>query len=254
MPKEDDGRKKRETHFLLQLSRGQLASDRYFLICLLILATILSTAVVGDGVYGIVTLILMTITLNATLATSDAPRRARLVGAIASVATCIAVLAGLLTQNYEPAKLAYAFAMLALALVTPVVIARRLSQHTTVTLSTLTGAASIYLLIGLFFSVSYNLIGMLQALLTGGGPATVFFIASRPLGPSDFTYYSFVTMTTVGYGDIIASTPIGRMISICEALIGQLYLVTVLAVLVANMGRGRRPMADTLAEQLAEED
>ena len=49
---------------------------------------------------------------------------------------------------------------------------------------------------------------------------------------SDFAYYSFVTLTTVGYGDITAVRPIARTLSIGEALAGQLYL----AVLIARSG------------------
>ncbi len=62
--------------------------------------------------------------------------------------------------------------------------------------------------------------------------------------PSDFVYYSFVTLTTVGYGDLTASTGIGRMLSVTEALVGQLYLVTVVAILVSNLGRNRKPAAE----------
>jgi hypothetical protein len=47
-----------------------------------------------------------------------------------------------------------------------------------------------------------------------------------------------VTLTTTGYGDLTASTDGGRMCAILEALFGQLYLVSIVAVLVANMGRG----------------
>ena len=50
-----------------------------------------------------------------------------------------------------------------------------------------------------------------------------------------------MTPTTVGYGDLTASTGIGRMLSVTEALVGQLYLVTVVAILVSNLGRGRTP-------------
>jgi hypothetical protein len=104
------------------------------------------------------------------------------------------------------------------------------------------------------FSVFYSLIGTVLAMMWHAPNASVFFIASRPLGPSDFPYYSFVTLTTVGYGDIIASVPFGRMLSVCEALIGQLYLVTVLAVLVANIGRSRRTQSDDSLEELMREE
>jgi hypothetical protein len=68
----------------------------------------------------------------------------------------------------------------------------------------------------------------------------------------DFVYYSFVTMTTLGYGDLTARANLGRMLSVTEALFGQLYLVSVVAVLVANIGRQR--IRDELREDSAQQD
>ena len=55
----------------------------------------------------------------------------------------------------------------------------------------------------------------------------------------NFLYFSFVTITTVGYGDLTARTSLGRSIAIAEALTGQIYLVTVVAAIVGVLG-GRR--------------
>ncbi len=57
----------------------------------------------------------------------------------------------------------------------------------------------------------------------------------------DRLYFSFTTMTTVGFGDLTAAGDAGRMLAITEALLGQLYLVSVVALIVANLGRTRRP-------------
>ena len=51
----------------------------------------------------------------------------------------------------------------------------------------------------------------------------------------DFLYFSFVTQTTVGYGDFTAAGDLGRALCVVEALVGQLYLVTIIAVLVSRM-------------------
>jgi hypothetical protein len=50
-------------------------------------------------------------------------------------------------------------------------------------------------------------------------------------------YFSFVTLATLGYGDYTAAGELGRTLAIVEALVGQLYLVTVIAVLVSRMRR-----------------
>ena len=66
-----------------------------------------------------------------------------------------------------------------------------------------------------------------------------FFAEKLTSTPNDFLYYSFATLTTTGYGDLSAATDLGRAASITEALAGQIYLVTVIAVLVGNLGRRR---------------
>jgi len=68
---------------------------------------------------------------------------------------------------------------------------------------------------------------------------TPFFMNVTNGTPSDFLYFSLATLTTTGYGDFAAATELGRAMSVTEALIGQMYLVTVLAVIVANV-RTRR--------------
>jgi hypothetical protein len=221
--------------------RREYRHDRYTLVCGMILLTILSMSLLGDGVWGLlVTLVFMTGTLVVTLRTSNAGNRALLIGTGVSAVAMAGIAIAVLTGNIEVAKIAYGCAMLGLVGVTPIVIARRLASHTVVNRGTVTGAAAIYLLLGLFFSVVYTFIGAVMAFTSGAGESGVFFTASRPIVPSDFVYYSFTTLTTVGYGDLTASIASGRMLSVCEALIGQLYLVTVVAVLVANIGRNRR--------------
>ena len=112
------------------------------------------------------------------------------------------------------------------------------------TVDTVAGAADIYLLVGLLFASVFTLIGAIQAGywnslgpadLLNVAPHAAFFNASRPTLPSDFIYYSYTTLSTVGYGDLTATSALGRILSTTEALIGQLYLVTVVAILVGKM-------------------
>jgi hypothetical protein len=95
------------------------------------------------------------------------------------------------------------------------------------------GAICVYLLFGMLFMFVYGVMALL-----GHGP---FFAqgtdGTRPLR----LYFSFVTLATLGYGDYTPAGNLGHALAVLEALIGQLYLVTVVAVVVTRLGRpGRR--------------
>jgi hypothetical protein len=70
----------------------------------------------------------------------------------------------------------------------------------------------------------------------GGNP---FFAGGQPATVAHCLYYSFTTLTTVGYGDLTARTNLGHTLSVSEALLGQIYLVTIVSLIVANLGRSR---------------
>jgi hypothetical protein len=96
-----------------------------------------------------------------------------------------------------------------------------------ITVQTMFGVLCLYLLIGIFFGTCFATIETI-----GNEP---FFTTVRMGETSDFLYFSFATLTTVGYGDLIAATNLGRSLAITEALIGQIYLVTVVALIVGNL-------------------
>jgi Ion channel len=113
----------------------------------------------------------------------------------------------------------------------PIAIARDLIRQPEVTTRSVIGAATIYLLIGVFF-------GQVYSLMASAG-STPFFAQGTDGTIAERLYFSFVTITTVGYGDFTAATQWGRAFAAAEALIGQLYLVTVISVLVGNLGAKR---------------
>jgi len=94
------------------------------------------------------------------------------------------------------------------------------------------GALCVYLLLGLVFMYVYGAIAAL------GNDA--FFSSGTDGTRSLRLYFSYVTLATVGYGDYTAKSDLGHTISIVEALLGQIYLVTIVALLVARMRPGRR--------------
>lgn len=113
----------------------------------------------------------------------------------------------------------------------PVLVFRAIRRHPTVSLSTMLGAVTVYVLVGLFFAMVYRSILLFD-------PAA-FTSANSELDPAAMQYFSFVTLTTVGFGDITAVTSIARTLVAFEALLGQIYLVTVVALVVGNFGRRR---------------
>jgi hypothetical protein len=118
--------------------------------------------------------------------------------------------------------------------VAPLVIAagllRSMRESGAVTLATLAGVLAIYLLAGMFFSFLDGLIGAVDA-------DAVFGVADEA-GPAEELYFSFVTLTTVGYGDLAPVGDLSRTLAVAEMLVGQIYLVTVVALIVGNL-RGR---------------
>jgi hypothetical protein len=96
----------------------------------------------------------------------------------------------------------------------------------------LTGAVCIYLLLGFMFMFVYGAIAAFDS--------DPFFAQGGDGTPSIRLYFSYVTLATLGYGDYTAAESLGRSVSVVEALCGQLYLVTVVALMVGHYGQ-RRP-------------
>lgn len=101
----------------------------------------------------------------------------------------------------------------------------RLSQHRRVTAQTLLGSITAYLLIPLVFYYAF--------VVTDSVQTTPFF--GRPASGPEYMYFSLTTVTTLGYGDPSPVTNFGQLLATTEALIGQLYLVVVVALIVGLM-------------------
>jgi hypothetical protein len=107
---------------------------------------------------------------------------------------------------------------------------KQFREQGAVTIHAMFGVLCLYLLIGLLFAVAY-------AVIQEAGSTDVFTTAHN--GRDDFLYFSFSTLTTTGYGDVVAANNLVRSLAITEALAGQLYLVTVVALIIANMRPAR---------------
>ncbi len=108
---------------------------------------------------------------------------------------------------------------------------RSLRVNHEVRLEAVSGVLSLYVLLGLLFAF---LFGALDEL--GGAPV---FADGQPATVAHCLYFSFTTLTTVGYGDFVARTNLGHTLCVFEMLIGQIYLVTVVSLIVSNLRRPR---------------
>ena len=105
-----------------------------------------------------------------------------------------------------------------------------------VTADLILGAVNVYLMIGVGFAFIYGLIERLQP----GSFTGLEELASSPDQILYFLYFSFITMSTLGYGDISPITPHGMTVTYIEAIFGQMYLAILVARLVAMYIRNRR--------------
>jgi Ion channel len=175
----------------------------------------------------------------ATLVAAVRTARLRRVGVrLAAVVATVTVLASLLTwiaAGEVPTAFAAVVGVLLVAVAPPVLAAGMVSDLRAtreVSLHTLAGVLAIYLLIGMFFAFTYGVVDAVDdaALFAGRTDST----------PAERLYFSFVTLSTVGYGDFSPSSVGSRTLAVSEMLIGQIYLVTVVSLIVANLGRRRQ--------------
>ena len=110
---------------------------------------------------------------------------------------------------------------------------RHLLGHETISLNTLAAALAVYVLIGLVFTELF-----ISASLFG--PAKPFLAQAVVPERNDFVYLSYVTLTTVGFGDLTPKSDLARTLVITEALVGQIFLVTAVARVVSMFGQQRR--------------
>ncbi len=202
---------------------------RYGIVLVLLFATFIVMASGASGPWArLATVALQGATLFAALVASRAKRRTfRLMGIVVLSAFAGSV-ASVLADSSNTRGSSFLLNALLVALA-PVIIGRALWRRAIVDVQTILGAICIYVLVGMLWAFVY------QA-MTAFGSAQFFVQNSAPTSADDL-YFSFVTLTTVGYGDLTPATGLGRSFAVLEALTGQIYLVTIVSVLVSRLGR-----------------
>jgi hypothetical protein len=204
-------------------------ADRYGLLLLLILVALVLTAANTTWLKVVAVLVQGGVVLFAFLAARVGRRAWR----VAIVLVPLAVILGIVGRfgDSRPAEAVAAVMNLVFPVAAIVALGRRIVVEPFVSSRTIIGLLCVYLLIGMTFAAAYITIAVVS-----GEP---FFVQTEHAEPVDFTYFSLVTLATVGYGDFTAANPMPRMLVAIEGLTGQLYLVTVVAVAVSRV-RTRR--------------
>jgi hypothetical protein len=200
------------------------STDNYILVLGLLFTALLMQALIAENQWALTAgrAILVAATLLSFHSARMAPRIHRFVVGMTAV-WFVAVL------WLSPSALGVALSQIGLVLLllgSALAILARIALHRRVTLRTVAGALCVYLQLGLAFASIYRLEDQLQ-------PGAV--LVTQPTA-AVFTYYSFITLTTVGYGDVLPATDVARMTAVFEALIGQIYLVVIVARLVTLLG------------------
>lgn len=207
-----------------RLVRSFGSTDSYGLVVVMIVVTYVVAVASTESWALTVVLLVQIATVWLTLHTSHASRPLR---RIAEVLFALAAVVGLLHlfNRTDDAVLALVFVAGGLLyFVAPFSIVRHVAFRRLADRETLLGALAAYLFIGMAFGFSYRFIGEVQ-----GGP----FFGERGEGTiADDLFFSFVTLTTTGYGDLVPANNPGKSIALLEALLGQLFLVTAVAKIV----------------------
>jgi voltage-gated potassium channel len=206
------------------------AAHSYGLVLGLILVVFVFTSVAPNSPWADSTLVLLqSLTLVTALWTSGVAKADSTISiGLVALATASALALLVFGGNFFEAVVLILAGILTLA--TILTVALGIVDQGEANVKAVTGAVCVYVLIGLLFVFLYGAIATISS--------SNFFAQGTDGTRSLRLYFSFVTLATLGYGDYTPAHELGRTLAIVEALFGQLYLVTVIAVLVSRM-RGR---------------
>ncbi len=209
-----------------RLGRSFLEANSYGFVLLLVMVTYIVSVSVTQTWAASIVLAVQVATVWFTLRTSQArPAVRRVADMVLYIATATAVVSFFVHQSVTERGGVFVVCSL-LYLIAPFSIVRHLMLRREIDIETLLGAVTAYLLIGMFFAFAYKAIGEF-----GSVP---FYGSAGPGSLSQDLFFSFVTMTTVGYGDLVPAANPGQSLAVLEALIGQLFLVVAVGKIIST--------------------
>jgi Ion channel len=211
---------------------GALSSpNSYGLVLLLIIITYaVSVALTAEWAKSLVVSVQIA-TVWVVLRASRARRRFRMVTGVILILCAIAAAVNLVVGEDIAAGVGMAVISGVLYFGAPFSIVRHLVSRRTVDRETVLGAIATYLMVGMFFAFTYRALGAIQTDPFFGRSGDGTF-------PQDL-FFSFTTLTTTGYGNLVPASNPGQSFAVLEMLIGQLFLVTAVAKAVSSWQPGQ---------------
>jgi hypothetical protein len=220
------------------------APDNYGLVILLILVTYALSVALAQSWAASLVVAVQIATVWVTLRASQARRSARAITNIALAAAAVAAVANLVLHDQIQGGTVVSWVSCLLYLIAPLSIVRHLVVRQVVDSATMRGAIAAYLMVGMFFAFLYHSVSLNQLMPPFFGPQ----------GHGTFAqdlFFSFTTLTTTGYGNLVPAANPGQTFAVVEMLTGQLFLVTAVAKVVSawRPGQGRRGLRGDSGDQ-----
>lgn len=227
--------------------RAGRISDAFGLVLVLVLVTYVLTSLMSNRGWDAVVLTIATCATSVVaLISSHSGARAVRAALALSAVTVILAAASAMSDDHTWLEFASLLQITLLAAAMGAVL-RRILSASEIGSRTILGALSVYTVLGILFTFLYGAVDRIQ-----GGP---FFAGVANPNGSDFLFFSYTTLTTTGYGDLVPGGQPGRMLAGLEMMIGQIFLVTLVAGLVSLWRPGermRRRREERSAEQAAD--
>jgi hypothetical protein len=208
----------REARAVRRLLRSFRSTDSYGLVLLMIVATYVLAVSLPDQWGATVLVLVQIVTVRLVLHTSQARRGLLLAANVLFVVAAVAAVVNLFTDHDSQLSSYIFVAASLLYVVAPVSIVRHVAYRREVDQETMLGALAAYLLIGMAFAFAYRFLGAIET--------APFFGADGEGTLSQDLFFSFVTLTTTGYGNLVPADNPGQSLAVLEAILGQFFLVT----------------------------
>jgi hypothetical protein len=222
-----------------RISGAFVSADSYGLVLLLIVASYVLSVSLSTDWSGTVLLAIQMVTVWFALRTSKSRRSVRGVAVVLLAWAAVIAVLNLFSPRVTAENGLVALTAGLLYLIAPLSIIRHLVSRRVIDVETMFGAIAAYLLWGMCFAFFYAAIGAIQA--------TPFFEGGAGDGTfGQDLFFSFTTLTTTGYGNLVPTGNPGQTLAVMEMLLGQLFLVTAVGKIVAswqpmrNRGAGRQ--------------